>query len=319
MHILVTGGAGFIGSHLCEALLARGDTVVALDNFNSYYDPARKRAALAEIRRGSDPVRFRFFEGDIRDRAFVDELVARERIDAIAHLAAMAGVRASIGQALLYEAVNVMGTLHVLEAARLHGIDRVVCASTSSVYGNTTTIPFVESDPCDLPLAPYPASKRSVELLGHTYYNLHGMHFTALRFFTVYGPRNRPDMMAHLLLDNIVHGKPVQLYGGGQMWRDWTYVGDIVDGVMAALDRPLGYEVINLGRGEPVLLKDFVMTLEQLAGGASRLDKAPVPAADVERTFAKIDKAKRLLDYSPSTTLEVGAQHLWRWYQTLAE
>lgn len=315
MRVLVTGAVGFIGSNLVEALLQRGDEVVGFDNFDPYYDPERKRRTAAELASRPDGKRFTLIEADLRDATAVTEAIAAHRPDAVAHLAGLAGVRASIGQALVYEAVNVLGSLHLLEACRTHGVERFVFASTSSVYGNTKTIPFVETDPCDRPLAPYPATKRSVELQGHSYHNLHGLQFTALRFFTVYGPRNRPDMMASMLLDSITRGRPVKLFNRGEMWRDWTYVGDIARGLMAALDKPLGFAVINMGRGAPVKLRDFVTTLESLAGGKATWEDAPTPAADVVQTYADITHAEELLGYSPSTSLETGTEALWRWYQ----
>lgn len=313
--VLVTGAAGFIGSNLVDALLDRGDSVVGLDNFNDYYDPSIKRGNVEELQRHPGAERLRFLEGDIRDGKLLAEVFGDAPLDAVAHLAAMAGVRTSIEQAPLYYDVNLTGTIAVLDAARAHGLPHIVFASTSSVYGATTTLPFTESDPCDRPLAPYPASKRSGELIGHAYHNLFGQSFTALRFFTVYGPRNRPDMMAHMLLDNIFNGRHVQLFGDGELRRDWTFVGDIVAGVMAALDRPLGYEVINIGRGEPVLLSEFVKLVEQTVGGTTNLERAPMPAADVAQTFADVSRAGRLLDYQPSTPLATGVRDLCDWYQ----
>jgi len=215
----------------------------------------------------------------------------------------------------LYLEVNLAGTLHLLEEARKHKTANFVLASTSSVYGKTEQIPFVETDPCDRPLAPYAASKRAAEMLGFTYHHLYGQNFTALRFFTVYGPRNRPDMMAYKILDNIYYGKEVPLYNNGQMYRDWTYVGDIVSGVVAAADRPLGYEVINLGRGEPVLLADFVRAVESLTQRKASLVPAPMMDADMVNTFADIGKARRLLGYEPQVSVGAGVAHLHRWYQ----
>jgi UDP-glucuronate 4-epimerase len=292
--ILVTGAAGFIGSHTVEALLARGDEVVGVDSFDPYYDPALKRANVAEIRARSDGHRFDFRELDIRDAVAVAKLCAEKPLDGIVHLAALAGVRASIGHAALYYEVNVTGTIHLLDAARDYNVPSFVFASTSSVYGNTTRIPFVEDDACDRPLAPYPASKRSAELLGYAYHNIHGLNVTALRFFTVYGPRNRPDMMAYKLLESMTRGKTVPLYNGGDMRRDWTFVKDIAQGIAAAVDRPLGFEIINLGRGEPM------------------------PAADMTYTFADISKAQRLLGYAPRTNVQAGVQELWDWYRAAA-
>jgi UDP-glucuronate 4-epimerase len=315
--ILVTGAAGFIGSHVSEALAKRGDRVVGLDSFDAYYDPALKRRNLRELT-ASLPATgsFELVDGDVRDRELVMQLFARERFSAVVHLAALAGVRASIGQADRYFDVNVRGTIQLLDAAVAHGSPNFVFASTSSVYGNSSRIPFDEQQPCDRPLAPYPASKRSCELLGFSYHNLHALNFTALRFFTVYGPRNRPDMMAHMLLDSIVYGRSVPLFEG-RMRRDWTYIGDIVQGVVAAVDRPLGYEIINLGRGEPVLLGDFVQLVEELAGRKALVSATPRPAADVEETFGAINKAQHLLGYSPRTSVRVGMALVWQWYQSI--
>jgi UDP-glucuronate 4-epimerase len=310
--VLVTGAAGFIGSATVYALLSRGDEVVGLDNFDGYYDPALKRANLRSA--GSRPSsQFELVEGDVRDEALVRRLCSERRLDAIVHLAALAGVRASIGNAKDYFATNVMGSLVLLDAACEHGVGNFVFASSSSVYGGSAVSPFVETDPCDRPLAPYPASKRAVELLGHTYHHLHTLNFTALRFFSVYGPRCRPDLMAHKLLTSLVHGRVIELFGA-DMRRDFTYVEDIVAGVVSAVDRPLGYELINLGRGEPVLLLDFIQTLEELSGARAQLEAAPKPSADADHTCADIRKASALLDYAPSTSLREGLGRLWAWY-----
>lgn len=317
MTILVTGAAGFIGSHVVEALLQRGERVVGLDNLNDYYDPARKRTNLAELTRAAapPPSTLHFLEGDVRDRALLARLFEQHRFDAVVHLAAMAGVRNSIDDPHLYVDVNLVGTLNLLDAARDHGTGNFVLASTSSVYGATTRIPFVETDLCDRPLAPYPATKRAAEMLAFTYHHLYGLDVTVLRFFTVYGPRNRPDMMAHKILDSIYLGREAPLHNKGQMVRDWTYVGDIAAGVAAAARRPLGYEVINLGRGEPILLADFVRLLEELAGRPACLRDAPAPDADMHTTYADISKARRLLGYDPKTSVEQGVQRLWEWYR----
>lgn len=314
--ILLTGAAGFIGSNTATALLHRGDLVVGVDNLNDYYDPARKRANLDEVRaEAPDPNKLIFHEADIRDEPKMESLFAEHGFDVVIHLAAMAGVRASIEDPRLYLDVNLGGTLTLLEAAQRHGQPSMVFASTSSVYGRTKVIPFIETDRADRPLAPYPASKRAAELLGYSYFHLYGQHFTALRFFTVYGPRGRPDMMAYLVLDNIFHGKEVPLFNNGQMHRDWTYVDDVVAGILAAADRPLGYEIVNLGRGQPTLLADFVRLIEDLAGKGSHLTDRPMPAADMEYTYASIDRARELLDYSPKTTVQQGVRQFWHWYR----
>lgn len=313
--ILVTGAAGFIGSHIAQAFLERGDRVIGLDNLNDYYAPERKVANLAEVSQAGR--RFTFIKADLREQRVVDKLVAENTIDAIVHLAGMGGVRYSIDAPGLYYDVNVGGTLHLLEAARRHPVGNFVFASTSSVYGATGRIPFVETDPCDRPLAPYAASKRAAEMLGHTYHHLHRVNFTALRFFTVYGPRNRPDMMAVKLADNLMFGRAAPLYNEGQLWRDWTYVDDIVAGVVTAADRPLGYEIINLGRGEPVRLADFIHRLEKLAGKKARLAPAPLPDTDIVSTHADISKARQLLHYRPTTAIDDGVTRFWDWYKQI--
>ena len=313
MTILVTGAAGFIGSHLAERLLRRGDEVIGLDNFNDYYDPARKRAN--EQRLCAYP-NFRMVEADVRDRERMFTLLAENKFSAVAHLAAMAGVRNAIEQPDLYVNVNLNGTQNVLDAARAAGgVGNFVLASTSSVYGNTEQVPFIETDSCDRPLQPYAAAKRAAEILGYSYHHLFGQNFTILRFFTVYGPNGRPDMMAYLLADSITKGKRIPLYDGGQMYRDWTYVDDTVSGIVAALDRPLGYEIINLGRGEPVLLADFVAIMEQLSGRQANVVTAPRLAADFVRNEADISKARRLLEYDPQVSVAEGVRRFWEWYR----
>lgn len=314
MTLLVTGAAGFIGSHLAEALCRRGDTVIGLDNFNDYYDPARKRANEQRLCHYPN---FRMIEADLRDRPRMFDLFATEKIDRVAHLAAMAGVRNAVSHPDLYVNVNLNGTQNLLDAARAAGgVENFVFASTSSVYGNTTQIPFVETDACDRPLQPYAAAKRAAEILGYSYHHLFGINFTVLRFFTVYGPRGRPDMMAYLLADSVVKGKEIPLYDNGQMYRDWTFVEDTVSGIVAAIDRPMGYEIFNLGRGEPVLLKDFVEIMEELSGRKANVVPTPRLAADFVRNEADISKARRLLDYNPSVSVPEGVRRFWEWYQS---
>ncbi|MDP6978817.1 MAG: NAD-dependent epimerase/dehydratase family protein [Myxococcota bacterium] len=312
MKVLVTGAAGFIGSNLCDTLLARGDEVVAVDNFNDFYDPARKRANITGL---AGHAGCTLVEADITDAAGMEELVANHRPEAIAHLAAYGNVRYSIGRAPLYTDVNITGSINLLEAARKHDCDRFVFASTSSAYGKTEQLPFEENDPCNHPLAPYPASKKAVEVLGHTYTNLHDTNFTAVRFFSVYGPRGRPDMMPFMVTDRIYRGEEITLFDGGSMKRDWTYIDDIVAGVIAALETPLGYEIINLGRGEPVLMSDFVTTVEELVGKKAILDTPEAPASEPKITFANVDKARRLLGYDPQTRVADGLARLWAWYR----
>lgn len=311
MKVLVTGAAGFIGSNLAEKLAGRGDEVVGLDNFNDYYDPAKKRSNQERLSNYSN---FKMIETDIRDRPHILEIFEQERFDAVAHLAALAGVRPAVKYPDLYIEVDYNGTQNLMDAARFNKVGNFVFASTSSVYGSTERIPFVETDSCDRPLQPYAAAKRAAEILGYTYHYLYDLNFTALRFFTVYGPANRPDMMPYLVADSIMKGKQIPLHEGGQMYRDWTYVDDITDGVMAAIDRPFGYEVINLGRGTPTLLKDFVHMIEDLAGKSANVVVKSKPAADVATTFADISKAAELLDYDPKVPVIEGVAAFWQWY-----
>jgi len=312
MKILVTGAAGFIGSHLAAALLARGDTVVGLDNFNDYYDPRLKRANATALM--SNP-RFMLEEADLRDEQALNRICRQRPFDAVAHLAAMAGVRYSVTRAPLYVDVNVRGTVNILDVIREAGIPHVVFASTSSVYGKSSQIPFKEDNPLGRPLAPYPATKISGELMGHAYHNMFGISFTAVRFFSVYGPRGRPDMMPFRIMDSICRDREFALYNSGEMYRDWTYVADVVAGLLAAIDRPLGYECINLGRGEPVRMADFVEMIEALVGRPARMSTPPAPASEPPITYADISKAQALLDYHPETSVQEGLSRQWDWYR----
>lgn len=312
--VLVTGAAGFIGSHTVEALLTRGDTVVGLDNFSPYYDPRRKRANLRAVMQHPRAECFRMEEGSIGDVERVEELFRETRPDAVVHLAGMPGVKASLENPTLYMDVNIQGTLNVLTAAHKAGTSGFVFGSTSSAYGNTSRMPFQEDDAADRPLAPYAASKRAAELLAHTFHHLYAMQVTVLRFFTVYGPRNRPDMMAFKVLESIVEGREIPLYDGGRMYRDWTYVTDIVAGILAAVERPQGYEIINLGRGQPTLVLDFLRGLEALAGRPANVVSHARLDFDAVATNADISKARDLLGYNPMTTVAEGVKLLWNWY-----
>jgi UDP-glucuronate 4-epimerase len=310
--ILVTGAAGFIGSHVSELLLARGDEVVGLDSFDPYYAPSRKRDNVDDVRSGPGGMRFALAEGDIRDRVFLDRVFAKG-FDAVAHLAGLAGVRASVERPHDYVDVNVTGTLNVLEAARRTKVRNLVVVSTSSVYGNAPP-PFVESDAADRPLAPYAATRRAAEMLCHAYHHLHGLECTAVRLFTAFGPRNRPDMMAYKVLDSIFTGREIPLFGTGEMMRDWTFVEDIARGIVAALDRPLGYEIVNLGRGEPVRLREFIEAIEELAGRRANLVQVPRLESDAVATGADIEKAQRLLGFEPRVSVREGVERLFQWY-----
>lgn len=310
--VFVTGGAGFIGSHLVDRLLARGDRVICLDNFNDYYTPARKRANAA-LHLGHP--NYTLIEGDLRDRDVIMSVFKEHKPDKVAHLAAMAGVRYSIERAPLYNDVNVNGTINILDAARMHDITNFVQASTSSVYGRTEDIPFTEDQSTDMPLAPYPATKKACEVLGYSYHNMFGLNVTALRFFTVYGPRVRPDMMAYMVIDKIIKGEEITVYNDGDMHRDWTFVDDIITGVVAALDTPLGYEIINIGRGEPVRLGDFVDIIQELVGQEPKIKYVEAPASEPPITYASVEKAKRLFGYEPTTSVLEGLQKTWEWYR----
>lgn len=312
MTTLITGGAGFIGSHLAETLLARGETVVVIDNFNDYYDPAIKHA---NARRLEQHPNCTMITGDIRDTDTVNALFAGHGVCKVAHMAAMAGVRASVQQPHLYMDVNLTGTLNLLDAALKNGATQFVFASTSSVYGKTQRLPFKEDDTADRPLAAYPASKRAAELLGHSYNHLNGMNFTALRFFNVYGPAGRPDMMPLRVMHALLDGSEIPIFNGGDIHRDWTYVDDTVSGVVAALDRPLGYEVINLGVGGPISLREFIDVFEELSGRTLNTKDVPTPASDPPITYCDNTKARELLGFDPQVTVHDGLANTWAWFR----
>jgi UDP-glucuronate 4-epimerase len=311
VNVLITGGAGFIGSTLAQALLDQGHSVVLLDNFNDYYDPALKRANVARLRPAD---RVCLVEGDLRQPADVARAFAALPIDRVAHLAAMAGVR-SATPVEVYGAVNIMGTLHMLEAARQHRVALFVMASTSSVYGETPILPFVETDSADRPLTPYAATKRAAELLGHTYHHLHGMQITVLRLFNVYGPYGRPDMMPMKLFNASQTGAEVLLFNDGELARDWTYVDDTVAGIVQALHTPLGYEVINLGLGSPIRMRAFVEIIEALTGQRLNTRAVPTPPSDPPITFCNNEKARRLLGFDPQVPVAEGLARTWEWFR----
>ncbi|MFQ5577083.1 MAG: NAD-dependent epimerase/dehydratase family protein [Anaerolineae bacterium] len=309
----MTGGAGFIGSSLTDVLLKRGDEVIAIDNFNDYYSPARKRANVAPF---AGHPRYTLYETDFRNRQAVEDIFAQHKPQAVAHIGAMGSVRYSVKHPHLYAEVNINGTLNVLDAAQQVRVENFIFASTSSVYGQTRKIPFVETDPTDRPLAPYPATKKAGEVLCHAYHNMHGLNVTALRFFNVYGPKGRPDMMPFMVMESLARNKPITLFDNGQMHRDWTHIDDIISGVVAAIDRPMGYEIINLGRGEPVLMSDFVQLAEEIVGKPATINVTPAPLSEPKITYANVDKARRLLDYNPQTSIVEGLNRFWAWYQT---
>lgn len=308
--LLLTGGAGFIGSHLAEALLRRGAELLILDDLNDYYDPALKRANLEEVRRTGA---FEFVHGDICDAPLVDSLFARFRPGVVVHLAARAGVRPSLEQPALYQRVNVEGTAVLLEAARRHGVERFVFASSSSVYGAASRVPFSEDDPVRAPISPYAASKIAGEALCHTYSHLYPLGVVCLRFFTVYGPRQRPDLAIRKFAQLIAAGRPVPVFGDGTTGRDYTYIDDIVAGILAAMEHGARFEVFNLGNSSPVLLKDMIATLERVLGRSAIIDRRPLQPGDVPITYAGISKARRLLGWTPQTSLETGIRRMAAW------
>ena len=317
MKILVTGGAGFIGSHLVERLLCGGEAhnVVVLDNFNDFYDPTVKRRNMEEVRKAASGGDLEVFEGDLRDAAAVRELLTGERFDLIYHLAAMAGVRASIEQPLLYFDVNVQGTMNLLEAALAAGKPPVVFASSSSVYGGSPHVPFSEDDPVNQPISPYAASKKAAELVCHTYYHLHGLDITCLRFFTVYGPRQRPEMAIHRFTRRMLQGREVPMFGDGSTSRDYTFISDIIDGVVAAGAHIGGYRIYNLGNSSPVPLRELISRLAAALGIEPRIEELQQPPGDVVRTWADISRASAELGYNPKVGLDEGLRSFVEWYR----
>lgn len=309
MKAVITGAAGFIGSHLTERLLNDGWTVTGVDSFDTFYDPTVKRHNVAA---SLENPRFRLVEADIRDRDAMEEAIEPD-VDVIVHLAARAGVRPSIAEPVLYMDVNINGTVVLLEIARQRGIGRFIFASSSSVYGNNRKVPFSEDDNVDFPISPYAASKKAGELICHTYHDLYGLAITCLRFFTVYGPRQRPDLAIHKFARLIEDGKPIPVYGDGTMMRDFTYIEDILDGVVAAIDRCNAYAIYNLGESEPISVSDLIAELETALGKQAIREYQPKQPGDVERTFADVTRARTELGYSPSTSIPTGLAHFVEW------
>ena len=324
MNILVSGGAGFIGSHLCERLLALGHDLSVVDNFNDFYDPAIKRHNYDEVAETARRLgrNLHLCEGDVRDIPFLEEVFREAAPEAVIHLAAMAGVRPSIERPRLYAEVNLHGTLNLLEASRTSGVRRFLFASSSSVYGNNQKIPFAESDPVDNPISPYAATKKGGELLCHTWHHLYGISIACLRFFTVYGPRQRPDLAIHKFARMLISGQTLPIYGDGTTSRDYTYIDDIVDGVIRALEWTAGgdprFEIFNLGESQPVELQRLVAVLEQAMGISAKRELAPMQAGDVERTFADLTKSAAKLGYRPTTEIEVGVARFVVWFREQA-
>ena len=313
MQILLTGAAGFIGSHLTEALLRAGHHVVGLDNFDDFYDPAIKRAQVLPALANPG---FTLVEADIRDKAALDHIFESHVPELVIHLAARAGVRPSLAQPALYYDVNLMGTLTLLEAMKRHGVSRMIMASSSSVYGNNKKIPFSEDDPVDHPVSPYAASKKAAELLCHTYSHLYGFDIFCMRFFTVYGPRQRPEMAIHQFVRKILDGRPITLYGDGSSRRDYTYIEDIIQGLLHSIPALRGYEIINLGESQTYSLIETIRLIESATGRQAILDWQPMQAGDVEATCADISKAQRLIGYRPMFSLQEGLERFVEWIKS---
>ncbi|HEX2252046.1 MAG TPA: GDP-mannose 4,6-dehydratase [Thermoanaerobaculia bacterium] len=314
-HTLITGGAGFIGSHLTRRLLGQGERVTVLDDFNTFYDPAIKRGNVAPLLERPD---YRLVEGDIRDEALVEGLFAGNDFTSVVHLAARAGVRPSLAEPILYEDVNCIGTLRLLEAARHHGPRVFVFGSSSSVYGINEKVPFAEDDPVDHPISPYATTKRTGELLCFNYHHLYGLKTSCLRFFTVYGPAQRPEMAIHKFTDLVARGERVPLYGDGSSRRDYTFVDDIVDGLVAARDLAPGFEIFNLGGAETTALADLVHWIAEELEVEPRIDYLPDQPGDVPITYADVSKAARMLGYAPKVPIREGLRRFVAWYRQRA-
>ena len=313
MNFLITGGAGFIGSHVCECLLEGGHSVWAFDDLNPFYDPEIKRKNLAEIK--SLGKSFTFIAGDITDRTALDGLLGSVKFEQIIHLAARAGVRPSLEEPALYQRVNVEGTVNVLEAARRNAVKKVTIASSSSVYGINSRSPFSESDPIFSAISPYAASKLACEALGHVYHHVYKMDVAMLRFFTVYGPRQRPDLAIHKFTRLIHAGKPVPMFGDGTSARDHTFIADILDGVMACTKKEFGFEIFNLGESQVVRLDRLLALIEAELGKKAVIDRQPVQPGDVPITFADISKARAKLGYQPRVGIEQGIKLFADWFR----
>ena len=309
MKVLITGAAGFIGSHLSERLLDSGCEIVGVDNFDDFYDPQIKRRNITVCMKNNN---FQLIEADIRNACDMDKAVA-DGIDVIVHLAARAGVRPSIEMPLLYADVNINGTMVLLEAAKKCKIGKFIFASSSSVYGNNEKVPFCEDDNVDFPISPYAATKKACELICHTYHHLYDIPITCLRFFTVYGPRQRPDLAIHKFARLIEQNKPIPVYGDGSMMRDFTYIDDIIDGTTAAIDKCAGFNIYNLGESRPISVNDLIAEIENALGKKAQKEYLPIQPGDVERTYADVTKAVKELDYTPSTTIQAGLAKFITW------
>lgn len=317
-NILITGGAGFIGSHLVDRLLSEGDWQVSVvDDFNDFYDPAIKRANVGVHETNPN---YHLFKADIRDKATLEKIFKENEFHCIVHLAARAGVRPSLDQPLLYTETNIQGTLNLLELARASGVKQFVFGSSSSVYGINARVPFREDDSIRQPISPYAATKAAGELLCHTYSHLYDMHCVCLRFFTVYGPRQRPDLAIYKFARLMSEAKPIPVFGDGTTRRDYTFIDDTISGVRAAMDYVAdstngNHEVINLGESRTVALRELIALLEKELGTTANIDRQPLQPGDVPQTYADITKARRLLGYNPQTQIEEGLHQFVEWFR----
>lgn len=319
MVIFITGGAGFIGSHLTDVLLKENHRVISLDNFDSYYSPEIKRKNVSAFLNHSN---YSLVEGDIRDSNLLISIFDREKVNVIVHLAARPGVIPSLKNPKLYEDVNVNGTLSLLETCKSYNekcseLKKIIFGSSSSVYGANTSIPFKESDNTDAPISQYGATKKSGELFCYTYHHLYSIPITILRFFTVYGPRQRPDMAIHKFTRMIDNGEEITIYGDGKSKRDYTYISDVIDGILGAVNNDFDFEIFNLGESRTVELLYLISLIEENLGKKAKIKYLPQQPGDVPITFADISKAKKLLNYNPSTPIEIGIKNFVEWYRTI--
>jgi len=317
--VLVTGGAGFIGSHVADFLLARGDNVVIIDEMNDYYDVKIKEGNLKLLLSKYGSERVKIYRGDICDKALTEEIFHKENIGWVCHMAARAGVRPSIQDPFVYIHSNITGTTQLMELSAKAGVKNFVFASSSSVYGGSSSTYFSEEENVDNPVSPYAASKKACELLAYTYHHLYKLNISGLRFFTVYGPRGRPDMAPFKFIDRVSRGMEIQQFGDGSSSRDYTYISDIVDGIVRSLDRPYGYEVFNLGKGSGTSLKDFITLVQKHTGKKAIIKVMPDQPGDVPYTCADVDKAQRLLGYSSKVPFDEGIRLTASWYRDAYE
>ena len=312
----ITGGAGFIGSSLSEKLLSEGNKVVTIDNFCDFYDPKIKEENIKELQKNNN---YKLYRADIRDRAEIKKIFAENNIDVVMHLAAMAGVRPSIENPVLYQDVNCMGTQNILEEMKLYNINNLVMASSSSVYGNCKEVPFREDMVVDYAISPYAATKKANEVMTHVYHKLYNMNVIMLRFFTVYGPKQRPDLAINKFTRLMLNDEEIPMFGDGTTSRDYTYIDDIVDGIIRACNYTLNnkqvYEIINVGNSSPISLKEMINTIGKVLNKTPKIKQLPVQPGDVDRTYADITKAKKLLGYEPKTSFEEGIKKFVDWYK----